>query len=158
MRRLVTAYLSITNYISSHNPELDKNRVAQRAAAWTNYLFGNAPSANHSDLNLDYEHANAINWLKEDASGLQELVIQGLRISNTANYARTGAIELKGEDILRKFGRRYPDAPDLDKYSSLVHLSILGTLRNEQKDEVFNYVRTGPYAPYLKSDKSFGWD
>ncbi|UCV05062.1 hypothetical protein [Dechloromonas denitrificans] len=155
---LLTVYMSITTYISSQNPGLDRNRVAQRAAAWTNYLFGSDSSDRHSNLNLDYEYAKAVQWLDDDSSGLQELVIQGLRIKNTVYHARTGTAELKGADLLKVFGSRYPDAPDLDKYAASVHLSMWASLTSEQRDEVFNYIRTGPYAKYFKGSKSFGWD
>ena len=150
--------MALMNHFKIENPTMDEDSQRQIAAAWVNYLFGKEPSELHAHLNLTAEHAKAVHWLENDGRDFQDIVIQGLRISNTANYAKTGNANLRGIELLEKFGGQHPDAPDLEKYSASLLLTIVGRLEPNQRESIFRFIRTGPFAPYFKNSEFFGWD
>lgn len=154
----IVVYMALMNYLKVINPSMDEDSQRQVAAAWSNYLFGKETSELHTHLDLIAEHAKAVHWLENEGSYFQVLVIQGLRISNTADNARTGSTNLRGIELLEKFGGQHPDAPDLERYSAFLLLTIVGQLEPAQKESVFRFIRTGAFAPYFKSSKTFGWD
>jgi len=147
----------IFGHVKIRSPRASEDQQAKVASAWANYLFGQTPSEFHTQLDLDKEHANAIRWLETEGQNFEELVVQGLRVRNTAEYGRTGEAPMIGVDILKKYGMKYPDSPDLDRYAESLLLTIDGVLRPDQKDSVFRFIQTGPYAPYFKNSKALGW-
>ena len=154
----IMVYMALMNYFKTKNPATDEDSQSQIAAAWANYLFGQEPSELHAHLNLEVEHAKALDWLENEGSDFREIVIQGLRISNTADYAKTGNANLRGIELLEKFGGQYPDAPDLEKYAASLLLMIVGRFEPGQKESIFRFIRTGPFASNFKNSKYFGWD
>lgn len=149
--------LTLTDYISKHYSISDEEYAARRAACWTNYLFGDSPSPIHSDFDLDFEHAKAVDWLRNRSDDYQAVVIQGLRILNTSNFALTGLADIQGKDLLKAFGRGFPDSPDLDQYALLVNELSLSALQEDHRNSLYRWIITGPYASYFKTSKVFGW-
>lgn len=150
--------MAVMNHIKAKNPTMDENSQYQVAAAWANYLFGKEPSESHAHLDLNAEHAKAVRWLENEGEVFQDLVIQGLRLNNIAAYARTGNANISGNELLEKFGKQHPDAPDLEEYSASLFLTIVGQLEPIEQGDIFNYIRTGPFASSFKNSKHFGWD
>lgn len=151
-------YMALMNYFKAKNPTTDEDSQREIAAAWANYLFGKESSESHAHLDLNAENAKAAHWLENEGCVFESIVIQGIRINNMVDYARTGKANLIGIDLLAKFGKQHPDAPDLEKYSAMLLLAIVGHLEQNQQGAIFNWIRTGPYAPYFKNSEHFGWD
>lgn len=154
----ITLYMVLMEQLSNQNSNKDKDTIRQAASSWANYLFGRPPSAQHKNLDLDTEHAKAIRWLDNAGASYQKLVVQGLRIMATTNYARTGTAKPKGMEILERYGKNFPDSPDLDSYAASLVLTITGHLDEESRNSVYHYIWTGPYAPYFKTSKALGWN
>ena len=150
--------LALTKYFKAKNLTTDGESPYQLASVWANYLFGKTPSTLHTNLDLSAEYAKALCWIENEGDAFQGIVVQGLRIINISGYSKTGEINLIGRDLLEKFGKLHPDAPDLEKYSAVLLLTIVGQLDQSQQLEIFNYIKTGPFASLLKDSKYFGWD
>jgi hypothetical protein len=93
------------------------------AAASVNFLFGEPPSPLHESLNLREIHAHAIESLKSDDL-LRELIVQSLRVATQLGFMKNGAVEVRGENILKTFGPAYSIPPNPDTYEHLVQRSI----------------------------------
>lgn len=154
----LVVYMALMSHFKAKNQAMDEASQGQTAAVWSNYLFGKEPSESHVHLDLNAEYAKAVYWLENEGDNFQGIVIQGLRIINMADYARTGKANLIGIELLEKFGKQYPDVPDLEKYSAMLLLTIIGQLEQNQQGAIFNWIRTGPFAPYFKNSEHFGWD
>ncbi|BBO99353.1 hypothetical protein [Sulfuriferula nivalis] len=154
----ITLYMILMEQLSNQNSNKDKDAIRSVASSWSNYLFGRPPSDQHKNLDLDAEHAKAIRWLDNEGAPYQKLVIQGLRIIATANYARSGTAKSIGIEILERYGKNFPDSPDLDSYGASLVLIIVGDLDEESRNNVYHYIWTGPYAPYFKTSKALGWN
>lgn len=154
----ITLALALTEQLSNQHPNIDKDTISLAASIWANYLFGKPPSDQHKSLDLNTEHAKAIRWLDNAGASYQELVVQGLRIMATASYARTGTAKPMGMEILERYGKNFPDSPDLDNYAASLVLTITGHLDEENRNSVYRYIWTGPYAPYFKTSRALGWN
>lgn len=124
----VTSFGIFTSHLDGASAEAksDPSRTGMVAAASVNFLFGETPSASHENLNLREIHAEAVEWLSRDDL-LRELLVQSLRVATQLGFMENGAVGLKGEDILTKFGPEHPIAPNPDSYEQLVQKAI-GTL------------------------------
>ncbi len=125
MARVVTALAALEHVrVKSTGLNRDADKEAMKAAAMTNYLFGETPAEMHrQQLDLQAEHEAAIAWLQQDPT-LQELVVQSLRVMTTANYGSGKGASLVGEDILALLGPAYPQAPEPETYEALVKRAI----------------------------------
>lgn len=100
--------------------ETEKDHQAKKAAATTNYFFGDPSDPTLSaEFDLPSLHTDGCNWLRQNAL-LMELVIQSLRVRSVIESMRSGKLQTFGEPLLREFGREFPESPTLDSYAALV--------------------------------------
>jgi hypothetical protein len=114
--------------------EAQLQSLAQLASAKTNYLFGESPSDQHVHLDLPRLHAEAAEWIRANDI-FREVVVQSLRVASQLRYMSSGQAEVRGEVILKEFGRQYPEAPSPDSYEGLVRRALT-TLSSKTQAEL----------------------
>jgi len=109
-----------------------------RTAAYANYLFGKPPLEEQKDLiDLDEIKKDSLEWLRKNTDS-QELVVQSLRVLQTAIYAKGDVDDISIHPALAEFGKNYPDAPNPTSYEKLVNDSLsLLTPTNQRKIREF---------------------
>ncbi len=139
--QMVTCSALFNHY--SHDSAISDDQRAARAAAGTNYLFGKEPDPRHaSQFDLPELQAEVTSWLKANAA-FEKLVIQSLRVLNTAMYATSGTAPIIGQVVLSTLGRNYPDAPDPQTFEALIHATLLQLPFKDQESVRSWMKRTG---------------
>ena len=105
-----------------------------KAAARTNFLFGNEPSEVHAtQLDLPTEERAALEWLRTEPL-YRELVVQTLRVVGTVRFGQGGNVNpVVGERVLSEFGAQFPVAPDPAAYDALVLRAVQALPEADQK-------------------------
>jgi hypothetical protein len=139
----MVTYTAIVNDLGFNDgrSEDEKATISARAAARTNFLFGNEPAKTHNQFDLALEHRSASDWLAVSPL-FRELVVQTLRVIFTVRHGTTGSSAIVREDVLVKHGREFPDAPNPTEYPLLVQRAI-GTLTDSQQVEISEWEKRG---------------
>ena len=136
--QMVVASALLNHY--SHDSSIPADHRAARAAAGANYLFGKDTDVGHaSQFDLSKLQAEVTRWLQANEA-FKKLVVQSLRVLNTATYATAGAGPVIGEAVLSTFGRDYPDAPDPQTFEASVH-GTLQHLPTKDRESIRSWMR-----------------
>jgi hypothetical protein len=123
--------------------EAEKNETAAKGSAAANFLNGQSPSPMHAQLDLPQIHAEARQWLRNNAV-MRELVVQTLRVSSVVDHETGRRDPLREEvvSVLTEFGEEFPVSPSTKSYQALV-LRAIGTLAPENQQRLMRFMETG---------------
>lgn len=145
-KRLLTRMLGLTDVAQlmtftalidhySLDSRMSENQCAAKAAAVANCFFGKSPDPRHvQQFNFVTLQTEAAGWLKANEP-FRELVVQSLRVLNTAAHESSPTGPVIGESILVVFGSDYPDEPNPETYEELVH-RVLGLLPLKSQENI----------------------
>jgi hypothetical protein len=132
----MTTYVALENElgVADARSEEEKSSIAARAAARTNFLYGEAPADMHKNLDLAREHRFASDWLSANPL-FRELVVQTLRVLSVVKFHRTQEVPRAEATVLDKYGHEFPSAPTPETYPVLLQRA-LATLTDTQQAEI----------------------
>jgi len=125
--------------------EGEKNRLIAIGAAKANYLFARDPDDKHlADFNLNQLNEEAETWLSQNPT-FQEQVVQSLRVQNTVMYGRTGTAPdpIIGAELLDKYGKLFPVAPNTKSYPTLIKRSLDKLSEHDKQELLDAFARRG---------------
>lgn len=138
MDNLYNCSIMIIALLITRRNNIDNMEVAGRkAAASTNYLFGNSIDI-YSPKEIEEAKSYAIKLISDDFSIL-ELVIQSLRIKSMIIFSKGENPEHLGMELLEKFGAKVPNKPDPDNHRKLLKTLIEKQPESLQQD-LFGYM------------------
>ncbi len=114
---VIRAQLAVCHILLPH-PDKRDDRSYKISAAVANELFGKSPKPDHIELFGEDKIRKAARTAVESGHDIKALVVQSLRVTNVIRIRHE--LEPLRMDVLKEFGKEFPDAPTPDNFEVLV--------------------------------------